>query len=51
MRPGRIWCICFRKEFNNNRRCPKAEAATGTKGMMRQTAKKPPNNTAFVKFR
>ena len=49
MNPGRIWCICFRKEFNNNKRCPKGELAGATQGMMKQVAKRPHNKNAFVR--
>jgi len=46
--PGRIWCICYRKELNNNRTCPKAEAAEATAGMMRKKTAKPIHKNAFV---
>ena len=51
MNPGRVWCICYRKEFNNNRTCPKAEAAEATSGMMRRKTAKPINKNAFVSSR
>lgn len=48
MNSGRVWCICYRKEFNGNQTCPKGETAESSpKGMINKKVAKPVNKNAF----